>query len=182
MRSSARGARRYGSTLASRRLPWCVLFPHPHFPHSLTPLNSQIIAQYESSAHPEYHPDRLSRAFTFLDEVVSALALTSVDAQNADVCHYASAAAPVVAVQPDMRCACMPPGTPPRDADSVLPSTLPWDPSWGAREIRDEECRRVCWAALSLATSFRAECMALARADECQALSICDPANVRLPY
>ncbi|KAJ6556266.1 hypothetical protein B0H19DRAFT_1152298 [Mycena capillaripes] len=136
-----------------------------------------VIAQYEASAHPEYHPDRLARAFAFLDETISVLALTSVDAGRADVCRYARDVAPGVDVPPDVRCGCIPPGTPPPDRDSVWSSALPWDPSWNEYQIRDEECRRVCWAALSLATSFRAECMALARTDECLTLRICDPAN-----
>ncbi|KAF7335676.1 Zn(2)-C6 fungal-type domain-containing protein [Mycena venus] len=136
-----------------------------------------IIVQYEASAHPEYHPDRLARAFAFLDEVISVLGLTSIDAGSADVCRYAQGAAPVVNVQPDVQCACFPPGTPPSDPDRVWSSALPWDPSWSEHEIRDEECRRVCWAALSLATSFRTECLALSRPDGCSALSICDPAN-----
>jgi hypothetical protein len=40
-------------------------------------------------------------------------------------------------------------------------STPPWDPSWGEHEVRDEECCWVCWAALSLTTSFRTEFLAL---------------------
>ncbi|KAJ7029829.1 hypothetical protein C8F04DRAFT_1043062 [Mycena alexandri] len=138
-----------------------------------------IITQYEASAHPEYSPDRLARAFAFMDEIIAALGLTAVDAGSADVCRYASGAAPVVPAPPDLRCACIPPGAPPPDRDSVWSSALPWDPSWGEREIRDEECRRLCWSALSLATSFRTECMALARTDECLGLRLCDPANVR---
>ncbi|KAJ7032881.1 hypothetical protein C8F04DRAFT_958305 [Mycena alexandri] len=136
-----------------------------------------IITQYEASAHPEYSPDRLARAFAFMDEIIAALGLTAVDAGSADVCRYASGAAPVVPAPPDLRCACIPPGAPPPDRDSVWSSALPWDPSWGEREIRDEECRRLCWSALSLATSFRTECMALARTDECLGLRLCDPAN-----
>ncbi|KAJ7169913.1 hypothetical protein C8R46DRAFT_217813 [Mycena filopes] len=135
-----------------------------------------IITQYEASAHPEYHPDRLARAFALLDEIIGALGLTAVDANSADVCHYAHGAAPVVAARPDVRCACIP-GAPSQGADSVWPSALPWNPNWGECEIRDEECRRLCWSALSLATSFRTECMALARPDECLGLRLCDPAN-----
>ncbi|KAJ7676664.1 hypothetical protein DFH06DRAFT_1317282 [Mycena polygramma] len=138
-----------------------------------------IIAQYEASAHPEYHPDRLAHALGFLDELLSALGLTTVDAGRADVCRYAAGAAPVVLDAPMVgaRCGCIPLGTPPPDPDSVWASALPWDPTWDEHRVRDEECRRVCWAALSLVTSFRAECLALARADECAALRICDPAN-----
>ncbi|KAJ6502935.1 hypothetical protein C8R47DRAFT_969624 [Mycena vitilis] len=138
-----------------------------------------IIAQYEASAHPDYHPDRLAHALGFLDELLSALGLTTVDVGRADVCRYAAGAAPVVLDAPmaGARCGCIPLGTPPPDPDSVWASALPWDPTWDEHRVRDEECRRVCWAALSLVTSFRAECLALARVDECAALRICDPAN-----
>ncbi|KAJ7776535.1 hypothetical protein DFH07DRAFT_911882 [Mycena maculata] len=132
-----------------------------------------IIVLYESSAHPEYHPDRLARALGFLDEVLSVLGLTALDAGSADVCRYGHGAAPVVDVPPGAQCACVPP----RDRDSVYASALPWDPRWDAREIRDEECRRLCWCALALATSFRTECMALARVDACAGLRLCDPAS-----
>ncbi|KAJ7872779.1 hypothetical protein B0H14DRAFT_3562092 [Mycena olivaceomarginata] len=120
----------------------------------------------------------VSRAhFAFLDEVISALGLTTIDAGNPDVCRYAPGACPCVDVQPDAQCACFPPGTPPPDPDRVWSSALPWDPSWGEHEIRDEECRRVSWAALTLVTSFRMECIALTRPDDSQALRICDPSN-----
>ncbi|KAJ7443199.1 hypothetical protein B0H11DRAFT_1748643 [Mycena galericulata] len=137
-----------------------------------------IIVLYESSAHPEYHPDRLARAFRFLDEVITALGLATLDAGNPDVCRYAHDAVPVVEVRAGgAQCGCIPPGSPAPDRDSIWSSALPWDPSWTAYQIRDEECRRVCWSALCLATSFRAECMALARPDECAGLRLCDPAS-----
>lgn len=112
--------------------------------------------------------------------MISALGLTTIDAGNPDVCRYAPDACPGVDVQPDAQCACFPPGTPPPDPDHVWSSALPWDPSWDEHEIRDEECRRVSWAALTLVTSFRMECIALTRPDDSQALRICDPSNVRL--
>ncbi|KAJ7633303.1 hypothetical protein B0H17DRAFT_1108091 [Mycena rosella] len=142
-----------------------------------------LLALYEYSAHPDYHPDRLARAFVFLDEVFNALGLTAADANSgADVCRYARGAAPVVDVHAGMQCGCIPPGSPPRDADSVWASALPWDPSWDEQKVRDEECRRMCWGALSLVTSFRTECMALGRPDDCAALCLCDPANYLLLF
>ncbi|KAJ7810109.1 hypothetical protein B0H13DRAFT_1467350, partial [Mycena leptocephala] len=115
---------------------------------------------------PDYRPIRnLTCAFAFLDEVISVLELTSIDAGSGDVCRYAHGAAPVVNVQPDMQCACFPPGAPPSDPDRMWSGTLGWEPSWGEREIRDEEYRRVCWAALGLATSFRTRFLALSRPD-----------------
>ncbi|KAJ7208204.1 hypothetical protein GGX14DRAFT_543424 [Mycena pura] len=132
-----------------------------------------LLALYEASAHPAYHPDRLARALRLLDDVLAALGLTRLDAARPDACRFAHGAAPVVAAPPPppAACTCLPPGTPPPSA------RLPWDPSWGVRALRDEECRRVVWGALSLATSFRAECMALRKPDACRALRMCDPAN-----
>ncbi|KAJ7137570.1 hypothetical protein C8R43DRAFT_1072243 [Mycena crocata] len=149
-----------------------------------------IIAIYESSAHPEYHPDRLARALTFLDEVLSTLNLTALDAGNPDVCRFARDAAPVVpapAIDPRTTpCACVPTGTPAPERNSSMwasSSALPWDPNWSAREIRAEECRRVCWSALTLVTSFRAEGMALAPTDDMfLGLRICEPANYLLLF
>ncbi|KAJ7462875.1 hypothetical protein FB451DRAFT_1404059 [Mycena latifolia] len=86
-----------------------------------------IIALYESSAHPVYHPDRLARTLVFLDEILSALGLTAADATTPDVCRYARGAASVVAVRPSAECACLPPGSPPRDLDTGGSSVLPWD-------------------------------------------------------
>ncbi|KAJ7217481.1 hypothetical protein C8J57DRAFT_1095861 [Mycena rebaudengoi] len=149
-----------------------------------------ILVLYESSAHPHYHPDRVARAFGLLDKIVSALGLTSIDVHDRDVCRYARGAAPLVDVaeqqarfssanhpNDETSCRCIPPDTPRPDADSIWSSVLRWDPSWSASEIRDEECRRLCWSALTLATSFRTECIALARTDGCAGLALCEPAN-----
>ncbi|KAJ7865514.1 hypothetical protein B0H13DRAFT_2352941 [Mycena leptocephala] len=95
----------------------------------------------------------------FPHEVISMLGLTSIDAGSGNICRSAHGATPVVNLQPDVQWACFPPS----DPDRVWSSALPWDPSWGEREIRDEECWRVCWAALSLVMSFRIECSVSAR-------------------
>ncbi|KAJ7462907.1 hypothetical protein FB451DRAFT_1562362 [Mycena latifolia] len=102
-----------------------------------------MIALDESSAHPEYHPDRLACALTFLDEVLGALELTAVDACALDVYRYAGRAAPVVNVRPGVECACLLPGGPLHDLDTVGSSVLPWN----ARVVRAEEVQRRCWGA-----------------------------------
>ncbi|KAJ7755773.1 hypothetical protein B0H14DRAFT_3512321 [Mycena olivaceomarginata] len=127
-----------------------VQFPAP-LPLFTTP-TPQIIVQYEISA-PEYHPDRLVLAFVFLDEMISVLELTSIDAGIGDVCRCVHGAAPVI-------------------TDCVRAAM---GPELG--RDRDDECRRVRWAALSLATSLCTECLVRSRPDKCTALSICDPAN-----
>ncbi|KAJ7446975.1 hypothetical protein FB451DRAFT_1412037 [Mycena latifolia] len=70
---------------------------------------------------PEYHPDRLARAL----EVLGALGLTATDAHAPDVYRYACGTAPVVDVRPGAACACLPPGSPPRNPDTVGSSALP---------------------------------------------------------
>ncbi|KAJ7616023.1 hypothetical protein FB45DRAFT_935136 [Roridomyces roridus] len=142
-----------------------------------------ILVVYEASAHPEYHPSRLAQAFRVLDDALATLGLTSFDAGMRDVCRYASGAAPLAdAPSPSGPCRCIPPGSPAPARDAVWPRALPWDPSWGAHEIRDEECRRVCWSALSLVTSFRTECLAFSRPDECEKLRMCDPSSYLLMF
>ncbi|KAJ7446949.1 hypothetical protein FB451DRAFT_1412015 [Mycena latifolia] len=119
-----------------------------------------IIALHESSAHPEYHPDRLARPFgrpfAFLDEVLGALWLTAADACAPEVCRCA---------RPGAECAGVPLGSPPRDLDTLGSSTLPWDPTWDALTVRAEEVRRLCSGAMSVATILCAECITLGRAD-----------------
>lgn len=44
--------------------------------------------------------------------------------------------------------------------NSTCSPTLPWDPAWTAREIRNEEVRRLCWGALVLVAGFSAQCAA----------------------
>ncbi|KAJ7055967.1 hypothetical protein C8F01DRAFT_1257787 [Mycena amicta] len=58
-----------------------------------------LIAQYEASARPEYHPDRVVRALRFLDEVLTALGLTGLDAARAGVCRFAHETPPLVIVR-----------------------------------------------------------------------------------
>ncbi|KAJ7613428.1 hypothetical protein FB45DRAFT_938338 [Roridomyces roridus] len=134
-----------------------------------------ILVVYESSAHPDYHPSRLLQAFRVLDHALSTLGLMSFDAGQPNVCRYVSGTTPLAdAPAPASSCRCIPPGS---------PHALPWDnPSWSAHEIRDEECRRVCWSALSLVTSFRVECWAFSRLDECDKLRMCDPASYLLMF
>lgn len=58
--------------------------------------------------------------------------------------------------------------------------TLPWDPAWTAREIRDEEIRRLCWGALVLVAEFSAQCAAFNK--DMPNFYLMNPANVRLPF
>ncbi|CAK5282513.1 unnamed protein product [Mycena citricolor] len=143
-----------------------------------------ILAQYEASAHPEYNPIRVVRALTFLDEIITGLGLSTFDSARPEVCRYPAHATPTVHVEgmEAPQCSCIPLGSPPPDLDTVGQSALQWEPSWTQSEIQDEECRRVVWAALTLTTSFRMECLALTRHDEGLMLSLCDPSNYQVLF
>jgi hypothetical protein len=63
---------------------------------------------------------------------------------------------------PPARCGC-----PARPADAVTgyhgawtpPATLSaWDSSWSAGQVRREECRRTCWAAVMMAARYAGRC------------------------
>ncbi|KAJ7092979.1 hypothetical protein B0H15DRAFT_1020996 [Mycena belliarum] len=169
-----------------------------------------LLALYEASAHPAYHPDRLAAALARLDAVLSGLRLTSADARAPGVCRFARGAAPSVYVPapaplpvpssslsspasaptspparspsaPPTCCACLPPGSP-GGAAGTGTGELPWDPAWDARAVRAEEVRRLCWGALGVATGWRAECMALGRPDGGAAWAMCEPANYALLF
>ncbi|KAJ6607183.1 hypothetical protein B0H10DRAFT_1956531 [Mycena sp. CBHHK59/15] len=132
---------------------------------------------------PGVPPDRLLRALTFLDEIIGVLGPRRMPLRprrraarrRPELLRPRRAPAPPAGRRRLLQL--HPPDTPTPDRDSIWSSVLPWDPTWSAREIRDEECRRLCWSALSLVTSYRAECMALARVDGCDGFSLCDPAS-----
>ncbi|KAF7292128.1 Zn(2)-C6 fungal-type domain-containing protein [Mycena indigotica] len=155
-----------------------------------------LLAHYEASAHADYHPDRVLQALSLLDQILHALQLPALDAGRPDVCRFAQATPPIVLPPPpayqaysssssmyptsppsDPTCTCLPPGTPAPATAGAQARALPWDPACGARALRDEECRRVVWGALSLATSIRTERLALGRGDPGAGLRICEPAN-----
>ncbi|KAF9455732.1 hypothetical protein BDZ94DRAFT_1277462 [Collybia nuda] len=62
---------------------------------------------------------------------------------------------------PNRKCTCIP-------ADAAQPPNpftswsyiLPWDSSWTDSQIRDEECRRLCWSALNLICNYISQCAA----------------------
>ncbi|KAJ7451935.1 hypothetical protein FB451DRAFT_1409539 [Mycena latifolia] len=85
-------------------------------------------------------PPRPARApLAFLDEVLRTLGFPTAGARMPDVCRYAQGVAQVVDVSPSTECACLPLRSPPRYLKRAA--------VWRARR------------------SWRAECMALGRAD-----------------
>ncbi|KAF8069868.1 hypothetical protein FPV67DRAFT_1414189 [Lyophyllum atratum] len=129
-----------------------------------------ILALFETSAHPMYNPDRVEQALLHLDSIVRTTSLTTIDANEPDVVHYPAGSVPMVNLDPlgddspDRKCTCIPSDaaqTP--NPFSSWSYILPWDPTWTDGEIRDEECRRLCWSALSLMCNYVSQCVAFNR-------------------
>jgi hypothetical protein len=127
-----------------------------------------ILTLFEMSVHPEYNPDRIATSLLFLDNIVHHLGLTNIDSSDPDVNRYPQGGVPVVNVSgpddPERRCTCVP-------VDAMQPPDMvtswsyppPWDSSWTSNEIRDEECRRICWCAVGLIANYNAQCAAFNR-------------------
>ncbi|KAF5376310.1 hypothetical protein D9615_008498 [Tricholomella constricta] len=129
-----------------------------------------ILALFETSAHPNYSPDRLEQALLNLDYIIRTTSLTTIDANDPEVVHYPAGCVPMVNLEPlteetpDRKCTCIPADAAqapnPFSSWSYIP---PWDPTWTDGEIRDEECRRLCWSALSLMCNYVSQCVAFNR-------------------
>ncbi|KAJ3725618.1 hypothetical protein DFJ43DRAFT_1002341 [Lentinula guzmanii] len=144
-----------------------------------------ILALFETSVHPQYNPDRISESLVFLDEIIHHLGLTSIDASDPDVCVYPPGAVPVIITSGpddrDRKCTCIPvDATHPPDLVTSWSYPPPWDSSWTPLQIRDEECRRVCWSAVSLIASYNAQCVAFDR--KCPNLFLSDCSNFNLLF
>ncbi|KAJ7482434.1 hypothetical protein FB451DRAFT_1029636, partial [Mycena latifolia] len=128
-----------------------------------------IIALYKNPPRTWSTTPTGSRALAFLDDVLGALGLISVDTHVPDVCCYTPDD-----VCPGPACLSLPPGSPARDFGTVGSSAVPWAP---ARDPRADEVRRPCW---------RAECMSPGHVDGGVGMVMCEPSHVRpfssLPY
>ncbi|KAJ7260366.1 hypothetical protein B0H12DRAFT_1107906 [Mycena haematopus] len=144
-----------------------------------------ILVLYESSAHPEYHPDRVAASLRVLDQILKTISVSTIDMVDPNVARFKSNAVPVVTVpynphHYERKCTCMPPGSLPPDNTQTWSMPLQWDPSWSASEVRNEECRRLAWSALSLATSYLIQCVAFDR--EMPVLELSNPANYAILF
>ncbi|KAI8992919.1 hypothetical protein BD414DRAFT_437399 [Trametes punicea] len=149
-----------------------------------------ILALFESSAHPHYSPARASNALQLLDRIIHVLALTSIDRDDPYASSFKSCSPPVVDM-PDgyrrpSRCTCIGyssrPGSP-LTQDHLSRSysfNPPWDLQWSETETRKEECRRLCWCALTLVSVYTAHCTAFHI--EPVELTLADPSNYALLF
>ncbi|KAJ3848015.1 hypothetical protein EV368DRAFT_50103 [Lentinula lateritia] len=144
-----------------------------------------ILTLFETSVHPQYNPDRISESLLLLDDIIRHLGLTSIDASDPDVCVYPRGNVPVVITsgpdERDRKCTCIPvDATHPPDPVTSWSYPPPWDSSWTPLQIRDEECRRVCWCAVGLIASYNAQCVAFDR--KCPNLFLSDCSNFNLLF
>ncbi|KAJ7624638.1 hypothetical protein FB45DRAFT_923919 [Roridomyces roridus] len=146
-----------------------------------------ILVLYETSAHQDYHPDRVAAALHVLDDILGNISVSTIDIMDRHVARFANNSVPIVTPEyrphmqaPDRCCTCIPPGSPPPDTAHAWTSPLRWDSGWSANEMRNEECRRLCWSALSLATSYLIQCVAFDR--KVPELQLCNPANYAILF
>ncbi|THU90350.1 hypothetical protein K435DRAFT_728440 [Dendrothele bispora CBS 962.96] len=152
-----------------------------------------ILTLFETSLHPQFSPEQASTSLTLLDEIISSLSLTTIDAADPDVSHFCQQTVPIVYLEvgpndnvhnnpnPNVtKCSCLPLDSPPLDPYTPWSYALPWDPSWSRKQIRDEECRRLCWCAVGLVASFTAQCVAFDQ--EPPALFLSNPSNFNILF
>lgn len=145
----------------------------------------QLLAVFESSAYTEYSYSRAATALHALDDVISCLSLTTLDASDSSVSSFTHGSVPTIFLEdgPPLTgktCKCLPHEINDASKDyttRVYP--LPWHHTWTPSQIRDEEIRRLCWAAVSLVADHNAQCMALGRDIPKFFMSL--PGNVRFP-
>ncbi|KAI0769420.1 hypothetical protein BD413DRAFT_477518 [Trametes elegans] len=139
------------------------------FDHTLAEA-ALILALFESSCHPLYSPQKACNALQLMDRIIHVLSLTSMDQEDACASSYASRMAPVVDLPSGYRhperCTCLGspsgPGSPMGQQRFTGSYTInpPWDERWSITDIRKEECRRLCWCALTLVSAYTAHCSA----------------------
>ncbi|KAI0368375.1 hypothetical protein BV20DRAFT_1084510 [Pilatotrama ljubarskyi] len=149
-----------------------------------------MLALFESSSHPLYSPERATNALQLLDRIIHVLSLTSMDRDDPSASSFRPRSAPLVAMpdgyrRPD-RCTCIGyPSSPNSPISQDLlshsySSNPPWDDRWSETEIRKEECRRLCWCALTLVSAYTAHCSAF-HIDAVE-LTLADPSNYVLLF
>lgn len=116
-----------------------------------------MLTLFELCPHPGHTPQRANDHVLFLDRLISSQRLTFVDASDPEVSTFAPKAVPVVQDRRmyDLPKKCSCPRSPSEDptAHALLPSwaSVPvWEASWSPAEVEKEECRRLCWSALSI--------------------------------
>jgi hypothetical protein len=146
-----------------------------------------VLTLFELCPHPGHSPQRANDHILFLDRLISTQRLTFVDASDPEVSTFAPKAVPVVQDRRmyDLPKKCSCPRSPLEGpvAHTLLPSwaSVPqWETSWSPAEVNKEECRRLCWSALSIISCQSVTSSAFDKDPPDSFLS--NPANVRFIY
>ncbi|THH31408.1 hypothetical protein EUX98_g2788 [Antrodiella citrinella] len=120
-----------------------------------------ILALFESSAHPEHSTERANSALQLMDRIIVTLSLQLGDIADPDATNFAERSVPSVIIDhytTPKRCCCF--NVPLGAHEFSFAYNAPWDPDWTPEERRKEECRRICWSALTLIANHTALCAA----------------------
>ncbi|KAF5362709.1 hypothetical protein D9758_011728 [Tetrapyrgos nigripes] len=153
-----------------------------------------ILSFFETSLHPQYSPDRVCSSLAQLDDIISSLSLMTIDSDDPEAPKFGQTSVPIVYLegpeptdsQRGQPCSCLlldPQAQQPHsqsDPYKTWSSVLPWNPYWSRKQIRDEECRRLCWCAVGLVASYTAQCVAIDQ--ELPALLLSIPSNFHLLF
>jgi hypothetical protein len=124
-----------------------------------------MLALFESSAHPQYHPSRAAASINYLDSIIRRLQLTVVDNNDPDVSSFKPHHVPSVKTRSSLgskdspqKCSCIPlppnANLPADHYSSTWSYAPPWDNNWTPHEAYKEECRRLCWSALTIVAGY----------------------------
>ncbi len=140
---------------------------------------AMVLALFEISAHPRHDDASVEAALIFLDQIIEALQLTTLDASDPDTLDH-STGVPTVANPrpPPKQCDCAATAAP-GDGSNTWSFQLARDPLWTEADVKSEETRRLCWSALILVANHTAERAAEQR--EPLNLFLADPSNVCYP-
>ncbi|KAJ3554349.1 hypothetical protein NM688_g3153 [Phlebia brevispora] len=145
-----------------------------------------IIALFESSSHPEHNTQRAAQSLQIADRIITTLSLQRLDEGDVDVPMFPPEEVPQVFTPgfdpvPE-RCRCISPSLPMSPGDHYATS-FSFDPPWSGRDEvdnRKEECRRICWSALTLMSSYTSTC-AVFHQDPVP-LRLTDPSNYAILF
>jgi hypothetical protein len=150
-----------------------------------------MLALFESSAHPQYHPSRAAASINYLDSIIRRLQLTVVDNNDPDVSSFKPHHVPSVKTRSSLgskdspqKCSCIPlppnANLPADHYSSTWSYAPPWDNNWTPHEAYKEECRRLCWSALTIVAGYSSQLAAFDK--EPSQFFLTDPGNVRPSY
>lgn len=143
---------------------------------------------FESSSHPEHNTQRAAQSLEIADRIITALSLQRLDENDPDVPAFYPNEVPVILTPgydpvPE-RCGCHGHSlsSPTMGEQGIYATSFTYHPPWcedGAHvDNRKEECRRICWSALSLMSSYTATCAVFHQKPV--SLRLTDPSNVSI--